>query len=71
MYGYFRWVLWRFFYLSSDKESSNSVPKENENDKNDVLVNNVQDNWRDQDEETNEERKVKARVSSPWDYFLS
>ena len=70
MHGYFHWVLWRFFCLSGDKESTNSVPKENENDKNDAIVNNVQDNQRDQDEETNEKRKVKARVGSLWDYFF-
>ena len=54
-----------FFCLFSDKESTNSVPKENENDKNDALVDNIQNNQRNQDEETNEERKVRARVGSP------
>ena len=53
-----------------DEESTNSVPEENENDKEDVLVANVWDNQRDQDEEANDERKVRARVGSPWDYFF-
>ena len=42
-----------------DGEDTNLDPEENGNDQEDALVNDVRDNRRDRDEETDEERNVR------------
>lgn len=48
-----------------DGENANLDPEENGNDQEDALVNDVQDNRRDRDEETDDERNVRPRWG-PW-----